>query len=117
MWVQAGNGPATAARGILLSAYTAIWAVLIGLLLLREPNSVAALLFIQVICKLTTALTVPTLANPVVISNLGSAANAADARMIVAAPSPCARQAQAAVATRERRGPGPRSRWRSRETA
>jgi hypothetical protein len=73
-WVQAGYGPATAARGILLSVYIAIWVVSVLLLFVREPNSVAALLVVQVVYKVTTPLTVGTLANPVVVSNLGIAA-------------------------------------------
>jgi hypothetical protein len=40
------------------------------LLIHREPKAVAALLLVQVLYKITTPLTVGTITNPVVISNL-----------------------------------------------
>jgi hypothetical protein len=40
------------------------------LLIRREPNAVAGLLLVQVLYKVTTPLTVGTLAHPVVVSNL-----------------------------------------------
>jgi len=73
-WARAGYGPATAARGILLSVYMAIGLVSALLLAVREPKAVAALLLVQVVYKVTTPFTVGTLANPVVMSNLGIAA-------------------------------------------
>jgi hypothetical protein len=63
----------TAARGILLSIYLSILIASGVLLVFRNPGSVAALLAVQVIYKLTTPFTVGTLQNPVVISNLGIA--------------------------------------------
>jgi len=44
------------------------------LLLAPEPRAVGALLLVQVVYKLTTPVTVGTLFNPVVVSNLGIAA-------------------------------------------
>lgn len=72
----AGNpwGPQTSGRGILLSIYGAILVVSIGLFLHRDYSMVAALLLVQVIYKVTTPLSVGTLANPVVLSNLAIAA-------------------------------------------
>jgi hypothetical protein len=72
-WTIASYGIATPARAILLSVYVAI---LVGsvVLLLREPRLVAVLLGLQILYKLTTLLTVGTLNNPVVMSNLGIAA-------------------------------------------
>jgi hypothetical protein len=66
-------GPATPARSILLSIYLAI--LVVSLLLLRNPDPklVAPLLLVQVIYKFSTPLTVGTLQNPVVLSNLGIA--------------------------------------------
>ena len=69
-WAEASYGPDTAARSILLSVYLAIGIVSALLLFYREPKLVAALLAVQVIYKLTTPVTVGTLSNPVVISNL-----------------------------------------------
>jgi hypothetical protein len=69
-WVSHGYGEFSAARGILLSIYAAILLVSLGLLWKTAPIAVASLLLIQVIYKLTTPLTVGTLDNPVVISNL-----------------------------------------------
>jgi hypothetical protein len=71
-WTIASYGIATPARAILLSVYVAI---LVGsVVLLREPRLVAVLLGLQILYKLTTLLTVGTLNNPVVMSNLGIAA-------------------------------------------
>ena len=72
-WARASYGAATPARGILLSVYLAIGSVSALLLAFREPKLVAALLLVQVVYKLTTPLTVGTLQNPVVASNLGIA--------------------------------------------
>jgi hypothetical protein len=67
-------GEATPARGILLSIY---WSILFASCLLMvgcDPKPVATLLMIQIAYKLTTPITVGSLQNPVVISNLGIAA-------------------------------------------
>lgn len=69
-WTTSVYGEATPARAILLSIYLAIGLVSVLLLVHREPKAVAALLLVQVLYKFTTPLTVGTLANPVVVSNL-----------------------------------------------
>jgi len=69
-WTTSAYGEATPARAILLSIYLAIGLVSVLLLFQREPKAVAALLLVQVLYKVTTPLTVGTLANPVVVSNL-----------------------------------------------
>ena len=72
-WATASFGAATPARGILLSIYLSIM-ILSGLLLVvSNLAATAALLLVQVIYKITTPITVGTLKNPVVISNLGIA--------------------------------------------
>jgi hypothetical protein len=63
-------GPATPARGILLSMYVSILILSIGLWMQRNPMLVAPLLAMQVCYKVMTPITVGTIANPVVISNL-----------------------------------------------
>lgn len=68
-WVEHGYGPASSARGILLSIYIAILLVSLGLLMKPLPLLVAPLLLVQVIYKLTTPFTVGSFANPVVVSN------------------------------------------------
>ena len=73
-WIGEAYGPFTAARGILLSVYLSIGLVSLLLLLAPEPRAVGALLLVQVVYKLTTPVTVGTLFNPVVVSNLGIAA-------------------------------------------
>jgi len=72
-WSQASYGEATPARGILLSVYLSILIASFVLLAFREPRSVAALLSVQILYKITTPLTVGTFHNHVVISNLGIA--------------------------------------------
>ena len=69
-WARSVYGGWTPARGILLSIYLAIGLVSVLLLVRREPRAVAALLLVQVLYKVTTPLTVGTIANPVVVSNL-----------------------------------------------
>lgn len=69
-WTTSAYGEWTPARGILLSIYLAIGLVSVLLLVRREPKAVAALLLVQILYKFTTPLTVGTLANPVVVSNL-----------------------------------------------
>jgi hypothetical protein len=63
----------TTARGILLSIYLSILLASCLFLVFRNPSSVAALLMVQILYKLTTPVTVGTLQNPVVVSNLGIA--------------------------------------------
>lgn len=81
-WVRTAYGDRSPARDILLAMYLAILAssliLLVGELWLRATwmlGAVIALLGVQVVYKLLTALTVQSaLRNPVVISNLGIAA-------------------------------------------
>jgi protein-S-isoprenylcysteine O-methyltransferase Ste14 len=73
-WATSAYGEATPARAILLSIYLAIGIVSVLLLVRRERKAVAALLLVQVLYKLTTPLTVGTIVNPVVMSNLVIAA-------------------------------------------
>ena len=73
-WTQAAFGAPTPARGILLSIYGAILVVSAGLLVSGQTAQAVPLLWIQVVYKITTPLTVGTFRNPVVISNLGIAA-------------------------------------------
>ena len=73
-WVAAAYGDPSPARGILLSIYAAILVVSAWLLIERNAMLVAPLLLVQVIYKLTTPITVGSLINPVVISNLVVAA-------------------------------------------
>jgi hypothetical protein len=63
-------GEFTPARGILLSIYFAILVASVALLFVPVPASVAALLAVQVVYKVTTPFTVGRISNPVVISNL-----------------------------------------------
>jgi len=71
---QGSFGEATPARGILLSVYPSIAFASALLLVFHDPKLVAVLLLLQIIYKLTTPLTVGTLMNPIVVSNLGIAA-------------------------------------------
>jgi hypothetical protein len=66
-------GPATPARGILLSMYLSILLLSVGLWMRRNPMLVAPLLAMQICYKLTTPITVGSLTNPVVISNIAIA--------------------------------------------
>lgn len=63
-------GGATPARGILLSMYLSVLILSIGLWLQRNPMLVALLLAMQVCYKVITPITVGSITNPVVISNL-----------------------------------------------
>ena len=63
-------GAATPARGILLSMYVSILILSMGLWMQRNPMLVAPLLAMQVCYKVMTPITVGTITNPVVISNL-----------------------------------------------
>ncbi len=69
-WVRESYGPDTPGRRILLAVYLSIGIVSAGLLVWRQPTAVAALLAVQIVYKVLTPLTVGTLQNPVVISNL-----------------------------------------------
>jgi hypothetical protein len=69
-WATSAYGAETPARGILLSIYMAIGLCSILLLIRPAPAAIASLLLVQVLYKVTTPLTVGTLANPVVASNL-----------------------------------------------
>lgn len=73
-WAQEAYGPPSPARGILLSVYGAILLVSAALLLQGTASQAAPLLWTQVAYKLTTPLTVRSLRNPVVLSNLAIAA-------------------------------------------
>jgi hypothetical protein len=66
-------GPRTEGRQILLAIYLAILVLSCGLLVWGEPRMAAGLLLAQVIYKLLSPLTVGTLKNPVVVSNLAIA--------------------------------------------
>lgn len=72
--MRAVFGERTQARGILLSIYLAILTVSIALLVLGDARATAALFAVQIVYKVTTPLTVGTLKNPVVLSNLAIAA-------------------------------------------
>jgi hypothetical protein len=67
-------GTFTAARGILLSMYGTILVLSCALIVMPIPAFVAALLLMQVIYKITTPVTVGSITNPIVISNLVIAA-------------------------------------------
>lgn len=69
-WARESYGERTPARGILLSIYLSILAASVILMAVRRPEAAAALLFVQIVYKVTTPLTVGTFKNPVVISNL-----------------------------------------------
>jgi hypothetical protein len=73
-WAREAYGARTPARGILLSIYGAILVVSAVLLARGASDQVAPLLWTQVLYKLTTPLTVRSIRNPVVLSNLGIAA-------------------------------------------
>lgn len=69
-WARATYGARSPARGILLSIYLAILGVSAVLLARPLPQAVTALLVVQIAYKVTTPLTVGTVRNPVVVSNL-----------------------------------------------
>ncbi|MEO0689756.1 MAG: hypothetical protein AAFY51_05580 [Pseudomonadota bacterium] len=73
-WVEPAYGPPTAARGILLAVYLAILIASVALLARPEAPMVFALLSVQIIYKIISPMTVGTLRNPVVASNLAIAA-------------------------------------------
>lgn len=69
-WAAAAYGPATQARGILLSVYLAILVGSLALLVVDRSEMAVSLLAVQVVYKVTTPFTVGTVRNPVVVSNL-----------------------------------------------
>jgi len=69
-WVREAYGPDSPGRRILLAVYLAIGLVSAGLIVWRLPLAIASLLMVQIVYKVLTPLTVGTLENPVVISNL-----------------------------------------------
>ncbi len=69
-WVHAAYGDRSPSRDILLSIYLAIAAVSTFLLLIGNIGMIAALLLVRIVYKITSAFTVDTLRNPVVVSNL-----------------------------------------------
>ena len=73
-WVREAYGPDSSGRRILLAVYLSIGLVSAGLIVWRLPLAIAALLAVQIVYKTLTPLTVGTLENPVVISNLAIAA-------------------------------------------
>lgn len=73
-WANGAWGERTPARGIMLSIYFAILLGSGALLVLQSPVLAAPILAAQVAYKITTPLTVRTLRNPVVLSNLAIAA-------------------------------------------
>lgn len=72
-WTEAAFGPRTPARGILLSIYLTILLASTALLIHPVASLVAGLLAAQILYKITTPITVGTLRNPVVVSNLAIA--------------------------------------------
>jgi len=69
-WVRQSYGDHTPARSILLSIYISILLASSLLLIVSRPEAASALLFVQIVYKITTPFTVRTFKNPVVISNL-----------------------------------------------
>ena len=76
-WAVAVYGVRSPARGILLSVYLSILIVSAGLMLAEiiQPAALTkamslALFVMQIVYKMTTPMTVGTLRNPVVVSNL-----------------------------------------------
>jgi hypothetical protein len=73
-WCDDAYGPPTPSRGILLSIYLTILMASALLLVVSWPDATIALLAIQILYKLIAPLTVGSLRNPVVASNLAIAA-------------------------------------------
>ena len=79
-WTLSAYGGRTPARGILLSIYLAILiasaGLIVGLLIFPSPRFISmalALFVVQIIYKVTTPMTVGSMRNPVVLSNLAIA--------------------------------------------
>ena len=73
-WTGAAYGPDTPTRGIVLAFYLAILVASVGFLFKPMPEAVSAMLALQIMYKVLTPVTVGTVSNPVVMSNLGIAA-------------------------------------------
>jgi hypothetical protein len=73
-WTTFTYGQASSARGVLLAIYLAIGLASGVLLFRRTEESVTTLLALQVLYKVMTPVTVGTLLNPAVASNLAIAA-------------------------------------------
>lgn len=73
-WVETAYGAASPARSILLAVYLAILIGSVVLLIQPVPEMVMALLLVQIVYKLISVITVGSLANPVVASNVAIAA-------------------------------------------
>jgi hypothetical protein len=72
-WVETAFGPKQPGRQILLSVYLSILVLSAGLLIHPLPDAALGLLLAQIIYKVISPITVGTLRNPVVLSNLGIA--------------------------------------------
>ena len=70
VWTQSTYGGSTAASRILLAVYLSILICSVFLLFVSKPEYVVTLLFLQVIYKIITPLTIRTFGNPVVVSNI-----------------------------------------------
>jgi len=73
-WIEAVYGPNSPARNILLAVYCAILVLSIWQVFDRNPNTIVAILLLQVVYKVVSPFTVGSFSNPVVISNLAIAA-------------------------------------------
>jgi hypothetical protein len=69
-WVAGSYGPASAARGILLSIYLTILLASLLLLFKFDSSFVIALLSLQVVYKILSPFMVGRVSHPVIISNL-----------------------------------------------
>ncbi|MGL6073979.1 MAG: hypothetical protein ACRC8S_07445 [Fimbriiglobus sp.] len=69
-WAVTAYGQDSPARRILLSVYITIGVASLVLLLRPTPAAVATVLALQVVYKMISPMTVGTLANPVVVSNV-----------------------------------------------
>jgi hypothetical protein len=72
-WVKRAFGPREPARQILLAIYLAILVLSGSLLVWGDVRMATGLLLVQVLYKVLSPVTVGTLRNPVVISNLAIA--------------------------------------------
>jgi len=72
--VRQSAGVFTPGRGVLLALYLTIGVASVALLFMNDPKLVFSLLFLQIVYKTLTPLTVKTIKNPIVISNLFIAA-------------------------------------------
>jgi hypothetical protein len=69
-WAVDSYGTESPARGILLSIYLVILIFSVVLFFKFDPKFVMALLSVQILYKLLSPVTVGTLTNPVIISNI-----------------------------------------------